>query len=243
MSEGGIVLMSDPQVAAVPVRECGEPLVDVRSASQLLIDQRRSDPAGAFAHLREGVAERLFAARRALPAGYQLLFVEGYRPLALQRTYFERYAGTLAAAQPEWSAERVREAASRFVSPPEIAPHSAGAAVDVTLADADGVELDMGTWVNANPEESEGLCYTDAEGLGEQARAHRGILGSALGLAGFVNYGTEFWHWSFGDRYWALATGTPAALYGPKEWSGVWPAGAERGRHAARVSTHFRFHV
>jgi D-alanyl-D-alanine dipeptidase len=30
-----------------------------------------------------------------------------------------------------------------------------------------------------------------------------------------VNYPTEWWHWSYGDRYWALMTGAPAALYGP----------------------------
>ncbi len=38
-----------------------------------------------------------------------------------------------------------------------------------------------------------------------------------LTAAGLVNYPTEWWHWSFGDRYWALATGKAAALYGPKE--------------------------
>jgi hypothetical protein len=38
-----------------------------------------------------------------------------------------------------------------------------------------------------------------------------------LAAAGLVNYPTEWWHWSFGDRYWAMATGSEAALYGPKE--------------------------
>jgi hypothetical protein len=38
---------------------------------------------------------------------------------------------------------------------------------------------------------------------------------SAERLVGFVNYPTEWWHWSYGDRYWALATGAPAACYGP----------------------------
>jgi zinc D-Ala-D-Ala dipeptidase len=32
---------------------------------------------------------------------------------------------------------------------------------------------------------------------------------------GLVNYPTEWWHYSYGDRYWALATGAAAALYGP----------------------------
>ncbi|MFE0100703.1 M15 family metallopeptidase [Streptomyces sp. NPDC059009] len=115
-----IILMSDPRVAAVPVQECGERLVDVRQESRL-------------------------------------------------------------------------------------------------LADTDGRELDLGTPMNASPEESSGTCYTGAPGVSATARRHRGILGAALESAGLVNYPTEWWHWSFGDRYWALQTGAPAALYGPVE--------------------------
>jgi len=39
--------------------------------------------------------------------------------------------------------------------------------------------------------------------------------GEDLHAAGLVNYPTEWWHWSYGDRYWAMATGAPAAIYGP----------------------------
>lgn len=89
--------------------------------------------------------------------------------------------------------------------------------MDLTLADTDGQELDLGTRMNADPEESKGACYTDAVGITEEARANRELLGSVLTAAGLVNYPTEWWHWSFGDRYWALMTGAAAALYGPKE--------------------------
>ncbi|MFD3314595.1 M15 family metallopeptidase [Streptomyces sp. NPDC058694] len=213
-----IVLMSDPKVAAVPVQECGEPLVDVRRDSPLLVDKRKwQDSAGAFAYLRAGVLDRLLKAQAHLPHGMRLLFVEGYRPLSLQRHYFDEYAGQLRAEYPEWTAEQVRSAASRYVSPPEIAPHSAGAAVDLTLADDDGHELDMGTRMNATPEESAGACYTQADNINDAARSHRHILSTALTAVGLVNYPTEWWHWSYGDRYWALETGAAAAHYGPKE--------------------------
>ncbi|MFF7330534.1 M15 family metallopeptidase [Streptomyces sp. NPDC008150] len=213
-----IVLMSDPKVAAVPVRECGERLVDVRRGGALFVDERKGpDSAGAFAHLREGVLNRLLAAQEQLPGGTRLLFVEGYRPPALQRRYFDRYADRLRAGHPEWSVEQVRSAASRYVSPPEIAPHSAGAAVDLTLADRDGRELDLGTRMNATPEESAGACYTQAGNISDEARSLRTVLSTALTAAGLVNYPTEWWHWSYGDRYWALATGERAALYGPVE--------------------------
>jgi D-alanyl-D-alanine dipeptidase len=212
MSE--IILMSDARVAAVPVEECGEALVDVRG--DLLVDDRKhKDAHGAEVHLRQSVLDRLLRAQALLPGGLRLLFVEGYRPPALQRRYFEEYADELRAGHPDWSADRIRASASRFVSPPEIAPHSAGAAVDLTLADAEGRELDLGTEMNASPEQSDGACYTAAPNVTDEARVNRALLGAALEAAGLVNYPTEWWHWSYGDRYWALATGAPAALYGP----------------------------
>ncbi|MBC9724879.1 M15 family metallopeptidase [Streptomyces sp. TRM68367] len=214
MSE--IILMSDARVAAVPVRECGEPLVDVRG-SLLVDDRKHGDSHGAEVHLRQGVVGRLLRAQALLPDGLRLLFVEGYRTPDLQRRYFESYAGELRAAHPDWPADRIHTAASRYVSPPEIAPHTAGAAVDLTLADADGRELDLGTPMNAGPEQSAGACYTDATGITDEARSHRAVLGRALGAAGLVNYPTEWWHWSYGDRYWALMTDAPAAVYGPRE--------------------------
>lgn len=75
----------------------------------------------------------------------------------------------------------------------------------------------MGTRVNANPEESHGACYTDADNVDSEARANRRMLSGALTAVGLVNYPTEWWHWSFGDRYWALATEADHAVYGPRE--------------------------
>lgn len=106
-------------------------------------------------------------------------------------------------------------AASRFVSPPEIGPHSAGAAVGLTLVDANGRELDLGTPIDASPEESADACYTAATNIGDEARANRETMAAALTAAGLVNYPTEWWHWSYGDRYWALTTEAAAAPYGP----------------------------
>ena len=161
------------------------------------------------------MAVRLLAAQDSLPDGLRILFIEGFRPPALQRAYFEEYLGELRSGNPGASEAELFSAASRYVSPPDIAPHSAGAAVDLTLATADGAELDMGTRVNASPEESDGACFTGARSISAQARANRGLLGRALAAAGFVNYPTEWWHWSYGDRYWALSAGAPAACYGP----------------------------
>ena len=69
--------------------------MDVRRDSPLLVDERKwQDSAGAFAHLREGVLDRLLEAQAQLPQGIRLLFVEGYRPPSLQRHYFDEYEPT-----------------------------------------------------------------------------------------------------------------------------------------------------
>lgn len=105
--------------------------------------------------------------------------------------------------------------ASRFVSPPEVAPHVSGAAIDLSLADLDGDEVDMGTPIDTSPLDSDGACYFAAENISSAARQNRTVLSVALTAAGLVNYPTEWWHWSYGDRYWALMTGAEHALFGP----------------------------
>ncbi|TYB64829.1 M15 family metallopeptidase [Nonomuraea sp. PA05] len=220
MTAEPIVLMSDRRLLAIPVIECGEPLFDLHKVPELALDARQADPAGAYARLRIGLVDRLLSAQELLPARHRLLIVEGYRPLSLQRHYFTRYAAELRDANPSWSEEHLHVQASRSLAPPEVAPHVCGAAVDLTLIDATGAELDMGTPVNAGPEESGGACYTHHPAISSQTRANRRLLAQAMSAAGFINYPTEWWHWSYGDRYWALTTGAPAALYGPLDWNG-----------------------
>jgi D-alanyl-D-alanine dipeptidase len=198
------ILLSDPRVGAIPVRESGEPLVALGP-----------ELGPARARVREGLADRLRAANASLRDGITLRVVEGHRPEALQRKFIARYAAVLTAAHPGIGAVELERLTSRFVSPVAVAPHVAGAAVDLTLVDAHGDELDLGTPIDATPEESGGACYFASPDIPPSARAHRDLLAAALESAGLVNYPTEWWHWSFGDRYWALATGAPAALYGP----------------------------
>jgi D-alanyl-D-alanine dipeptidase len=73
----------------------------------------------------------------------------------------------------------------------------------------------MGTPIDATPEASDGACYFGPRGISGAARINRDLLATCLTGAGLVNYPTESWHWSYGDRYWAFTSGQPTALYGP----------------------------
>jgi len=198
------ILLSDPRVRAVPVVECGEPLVRL---------PRDLSPSGALA--RAGLADRLVAADARLPVGVRLRVVEGFRPAEQQRAILASYAAELRALRPGIGDAELDRLTSRFVSPLDVAPHVAGAAVDLTLVDVCGEELDLGTAIDATPEASDGRCWFAADGIGADARAHRDLLAEVLGEQGLVNYPTEWWHWSYGDRYWALTTGAARSVYGP----------------------------
>ncbi|MEU8006329.1 M15 family metallopeptidase [Catellatospora sp. NPDC049111] len=207
-----MVLLSDTAVVETPVAECDECLIDLRTVGALRLDPRLADGEGAFAHVRLSVVDRLVTAQTLLPAGMRLLIVECYRPLALQQEYFDSHKQRLRVIQPGHDEAWYHRRASRYISPPEVAPHVAGAAVDLTLCTADGVELWMGTQVNDTDSEA---CHTDSENVSAEAARNRRYLCDALTSVGMVNYPTEWWHWSYGDRYWAHVTGAPVARYGP----------------------------
>lgn len=200
-------------VLRTPIEECGEGLVDLRE-SNILTDpahQRVGHRGERQFHCRREVSRRLFYAQMSLPFGYQLLVLECHRPVELQAEYWERELARLGERYPEWSEQRLREVNARYIAPPDdTPPHSTGGALDLTLVDSDGEELQMGHPVN---DRGPG-AHTKARDIPPEARDNRQVLQGALRQFGFVNYGYAWWHFSYGDRYWAYLNGEPAAHYG-----------------------------
>lgn len=212
-----VTLVSDPAVQNIPLGENGELLVDVGTLNEerLRTDSRLAE-AGEFRFMvREGVLHRLRRAAAALPQGWNIALVEGYRSRDYQERVYTEYLDALRSGNPSWDEDYVRTMATRFASSPEaVAPHSTGGAVDILLVDDDGREVDVGAEINETPEHSNGRCFTDAP-LPPAARRNRNVLVMAMSGAGMVNYPTEWWHWSFGEQYWAFATAAEKTLYSP----------------------------
>ncbi|WP_321790448.1 M15 family metallopeptidase [Burkholderia pyrrocinia] len=200
--------------------ELHEGFVDLATFDErIAVDLSRSvvsNPSPHFLKVRRGVAERLVVATQALPDGLRLYVKESYRPLSLQRRYFTNHLARLRTTlNPLPSDDALYELASHYVAPPEVAGHPTGAAVDLTLMSADGIELDMGCAFDATDQESSGACYTHNAFISRTAERNRHVLIAALTGAGFTNYPSEWWHWSFGDRYWAVMQRESHAIYGP----------------------------
>ncbi len=207
-----LVLIDAPEVLAQEIRECGESLVDVRGAGLRVAagHPRVGSQADTVFWCRESVLHRLITANDALPPGVDLVLAEGHRPLALQRHYWETNVQKVRDTNPNMSEAEAYAETARYVAPDWIVPpHSTGGAVDVVLYRAD-VELEMGCELNEHCDAMR-TAFNIADSQARQARA---LLVETMSRAGLVNYGHEWWHYSYGDRYWAFMTGAEAAIYG-----------------------------
>lgn len=215
-----MILLNDRRVLEVDRRECGEPMVSLRGLHpRILIDETRSKISNRspyFCYARESVAARLIQAVEMLPEEYSFFMKEAYRPLATQTKSFSRAQNDYRTLFPEESDQRIYELACQFVAPPEVAGHPTGGAVDLTLL-FHQEEVDMGTEYNDTPAPPENRTWLHSEFIGEEARANRALLTRVMEAAGFINYPTEWWHWSYGDCYWACLSGSSTLYCGVDE--------------------------
>lgn len=212
---GEVVAMSDPRVVAMRVADCAEPLVSLRDDDRFLIDERKATATETFAMIRSGLVDQLWIAEEYLrERGRRLRIVECYRPPAQQSRSFEEELRRLAAEHPDLSSEQLIDLAGRYVSPPWVAPHSCGGAVDVTLASFSGTELDIGYRISATSKEPFNMSFLHAHDLPEHARANRRLLLAAMTHAGWVPHWYESWHFEIGTRFAALMTDLDEAVYG-----------------------------
>ncbi|WP_321933269.1 M15 family metallopeptidase [Burkholderia cenocepacia] len=97
-------------------------------------------------------------------------------------------------------------------------PDSGISAIRLTKTTA-AAELDMGCILDATDHESSGACYTHNPFISRPAARNRQLLVDALTRAGLTHYPSEWWHWSYGDRYWAVMQNESHAIYGPVDES------------------------
>lgn len=217
-----IIYIADPEILRIPIIENHEPLIDLKHQSELAYGPPPETPLtkNDYTKLRKTVVEKLCRAQKSLPSGWRFRVYEGFRSLTVQQQSFdEEYARTQKRYSEKTHTEIFREA-TRLISPVEnldgsknIPPHNTGAAVDVEIIDHEGKLIDMGMaiadWPNVNPE----LCLTHCDTLTLTARENRQLLLDIMQQENFVNYPTEWWHFSYGDRYWAYHKNKSHALY------------------------------
>lgn len=121
--------------------------------------------------------------------GYQLLILDALRPQRVQEQLWETLQGT--------------DLLGYIAEPVRGSIHSFGMALDLTIIDESGRELDMGTAFDDLSERSQPALETLMLERGELTRAqcdNRHLLRNAMLLAGFYGINSEWWHFDCGDR-------------------------------------------
>lgn len=217
-----MVLIADPRVLAIPVHENNDPLIDLVEHTEISFGPSPEIPNNTnYTKMRKSVYEKLVLAQSLLPQGLKIRLYEGYRSLELQEMLFQNVYEKIKKSHPELTHEAIFKETTKFVSPvtnldgsKNIPPHGTGAAIDVYLIDEQGKPVDMGLLVENSLKDPNGeLTRTESTVISKDAKEYRDIMSKALTAAGFVNYPSEYWHWSYGDRYWAYQTQQKNAYY------------------------------
>ncbi len=170
-------------------------------------------------YLRQGVLEALISAQRELqqllPEGKIKIF-DAYRPVEVQQFMVDYTFAqvikerdlkveTLSTHQQQEIWQEVYQIwaipSYNLATPP---PHSTGAAIDITLVDCNGEELNMGSEIDELSVRSQADYYANSNNIKEQQyHKHRELLHQSMSKAGFKRHRDEWWHFSLGDQMWA----------------------------------------
>jgi zinc D-Ala-D-Ala dipeptidase len=229
----------------VPIVECDEPLLLLPLAKFAVEDPhpyiKLAAPYGEKSpyYLRQGVLEALLQAQAWLQQVYpnwQIQIFDAYRPIEVQQ-YMVDYTFAETIKSQELALEQLTEAQRQGIweqvyqfwavpscDPKTPPPHSTGAAIDVSLVDASGASVNMGSPIDemsprSHPnffaetasqvrEANLGLeAISESEAILESDRttfhSNRQILTYAMTTAGFRQHPGEWWHFSLGDQLWA----------------------------------------
>ena len=114
----------------------------------------------------------------AKPLGYRIKIFDAFRP-----------------SEAQWVLWNFRPDPEFLADPRKGSPHSRGAAVDLTLIDRHGRELDMGTGFDEFTPRSH---HASTE-VSEAAQRHRFLLLGLMSAAGWDFYKNEWWHYQLFD--------------------------------------------
>jgi D-alanyl-D-alanine dipeptidase len=136
----------------------------------------------------QGLARATACLAEAAP-GHRLLVLDALRPHRVQVQLWDHLDGT-----------GLRE----YVADPALGSiHSFGMALDVTVIDADGRELDMGSGFDEMTAASHPrleAAHVASGVLAPRHVRHRTLLRDAMAAGGFSGIDNEWWHFDMGDR-------------------------------------------
>lgn len=198
-----------PSINNYDTKGINEEIVSISKAG-IIVDSQyyKQGIQGAYkdCYARETVVDKLLHANDLLPNGLQLKVYDAYRPICIQENLWDMYRNKIVMSNSDLSDEEIDKRTSFFVSKPSYdlckpSLHNTGGAVDVTLVDEYGKELNMGTEFDDFTEKA-WTNHFEEFAINEEVQKNRRILYWAMINAGFTNLPSEWWHYDYGTKFW-----------------------------------------
>lgn len=200
--------MSSVFVSSVQYKECNEPLVELVKHPKIFYND---DTIEHPILLRKGVAKKLYKIADNLPEDVYIKIYSVFRSRTAVYEVWKQTVETLEKEYPNMNRAEFLELVNTKVSSPKMnmGGHDTGAAIDLSLCNADKEDLDFGTKIK---EQHKKVHLTDEQ------KENRKMLKKAMEAQKFVNMPGQWWHFSYGDRVWAAYKGKRnGAFYGAAE--------------------------
>lgn len=170
-------MVGSEQVILVEVNKIIPDIVlDIKYATNENFTKQQVYPS-AKCYLVDAAAKALKAASESFnKKGYRIKVWDGYRPLEVQRRFWKIVPDERYVANPEKGSR-----------------HNRGCAVDITLIDKDGKEVDMGTEFDDFSEKA----HRDYTNLQPNVIENRKLLEEVMKENGFEGLSTEWWHFDY----------------------------------------------
>ncbi len=200
---------------SIQIKDNKEPLVDIKKyCPGIIIDiDKPRMKKEKTAYVRRTVAKMLHKAQTYLPNGWNFIIGDAWRPAYVQISIFYGFIKRFTKEHPDWTKKRVVQEANKFVAPwkeIDASGHMTGGALDLRLIDKKGRKIPM----KCRKLTYQQNALPNPKLLPTYIRNNRKILFSAMEKAGFSNCSNEYWHWSYGDYWWAKRYKKSIAIYG-----------------------------
>lgn len=150
--------------------------------------------------VRDAVAAKLGRIAKRLPEDLSLQVDDGYRAHYIQEILWNNRYKENRKNNPLLTKEELHKLTRSLVFNPKegVPPHSTGGAVDISLVDEKGNEINLSDPFEHYYEEA-GLMSNK---ISKKAQNLRLLLHEAMLSEGFAPLPGEYWHFSHGDRVW-----------------------------------------
>lgn len=188
------------------VKECYEPLVDIVAHPKIMYNESTIERP---VMLRRSVADRLYKVADKLPEDKYIKIYSAFRSRVKLDELWKEGVAKIENENPNMQRGEILSLAKFKLTPPNtnMGGHDTGAAIDMALCDKDGHDLDYGTRYHENSQAKSTVVLT------AEQKQNRKFLRKLMRSYGFVQQPSQWWHYSYGDRYWAVYRGKRHAAF------------------------------